>query len=355
MLAVVFQQPNEYRLAEIPKPETRPEQVLIEVKSTTICGTDLKILQGSVPHVRFPHVPGHEFAGKVVDIGEGVFDVAIGDRVGVEVHVGCGACARCTEGLYNLCVNYGDVEKGHAHIGFSVPGGLAEYCLVPARAVHRLPEGLDYDQGAFVDSLGIVMWAVERAGGVKAGETVVVIGPGALGLLAIQAARAFGAGQLIMLGTDKDETRLRIAKQLGADATININQVDDPIQSVHSHTNGQGADLVLEFAGTSGAARFALETARRGGRVVLGGATSPGKKLEVDLSTIVRGHLDVYGSVANPKGISRQAAVLMQQGGIDVRPLMTHHLPLSEFDHAWGMFANRTEEVIRIMMHPGGV
>lgn len=354
MLAVVFSKPDEYKVAEVSMPVVGSKQVLIQVKSTTVCGTDVKILHGQVPFVHFPHVPGHEFSGEVAAVGEGVFDIKVGDRVGVEVHVGCGYCPRCAEGLYNLCLHYGDTDKGHAHIGFTVAGGLAEYCLVPAKAVHRLPEGEDYDQGAFMDTLGIVLWAIERAGGIRAGERVVVVGPGALGLLAVQAARALGAGHVVAVGTAQDKARLALARQLGADECIDIDQVDDPFQAVLDMTNGEGADLVLEFAGTSEAGRFSLEVARRGGRVVLGGSTSPGRMLEVDLATIVRGHLAIYGSVANPKKISRRANVLMQQGVIDIQPLITHHVPLSEFDQAWEMFTNRTEDVIRIMMHPGG-
>ena len=226
--------------------------------------------------------------------------------------------------------------------------------MVPGKAVHHLSDGLDFDHGAFIDTLGIVLWAIERAGGIRAGERVAVIGPGALGLLAVQAARALGAGQLIAVGTAQDETRLALAQQLGADAVLAVDQETDPHSAMLGLTGDEGADLVLEFAGTAEAARFALESARRGGRVVLGGATSPGAQLNVDLSLIVRGHLDVYGTVANPQSISRRASVLMSKGLIDIEPLITHHLPLTEFARAWELFVNRTEEVIRIMLHPGG-
>jgi len=121
---------------------------------------------------------------------------------------------------------------------------------------------------------------------------------------------------------------------------------------VHELTNGKGVDLVVEFAGTSDAGRESLEMARRGGRVVLGGATSPGRELNVDLSVIVRGHLNVFGSVANPQSISRRANVMMQKGLVDVTPLITHEMPLSEFSSAWKMFTERIGDPIRIMMHP---
>lgn len=352
MLAVVVPHPGSFTLQEVPEPQVSPGQVLVRVRSTTICATDLKVFAGTFPGVRYPHIPGHEWGGEVVQVGEGVSGLSPGDKVGIEVHVGCGTCARCNEGLYNLCENYGHPERGHAHIGFTVPGGLAECCAVPGRAAYRLPEGLDFDHGAFTDTVGIVLWAFERAGGVWAGERVVVLGPGALGLIAVQVARLGGAREIIAVGAAQDRHRLELAKQMGADHTVNIEQVGDPVQVIKELTARKGADLVIEFAGSAEAGRLAIEVARRGGRVVLGGATSPGRKLEVDLSIVVRGQLDIYGSVANPRGISRRANILMQEGLIDIQPLITHHLPLREFGRAWDIFQKRREGAIRVMLHP---
>jgi threonine dehydrogenase-like Zn-dependent dehydrogenase len=223
---------------------------------------------------------------------------------------------------------------------------------VPAKAVHVLPEGLNFDHGAFTDSVGIALWAFERAGGVHPGEVVAVIGPGTFGLLSVQIALGSGAGQVIAIGSTDDTERLSLARELGADHTLEIGEGGDPVEFVQALTNGCGADLVIEFAGTADAALQAIKMTRRGGRVVLCGATSPGRKLEIDLSTIVRGHLDIFGSVANPKGISKRANELMKTGLVDIRPLITHHMPLNEFPSAWELFQNRREGSIRIMLHP---
>src|SRR5581483_9818055 len=268
----------------------------------------------------------------------------------VEVHVGCGRCARCLEGLYQLCDSYGRTDKGHAHIGFTVPGGLAEYVAVPVKALHKLPEGLSWDEGAFTDDIGIALYAVER-GRLAAGESVVVIGPGAFGALAVQVARALGAGQVVMLGTRRE--RLERMRGFGADELIH-GQGDEAIAKVRQALGGRGADVVIEFAGTSEAARQAILLARRGGRVVLAGSPGLGRDLSgVDLSTIVRGHLDVCGSLANPKGISGRGLQLIARGSVDVTPLMTHHFPLDEFDEAWATFVERRGGAIRVMLHPG--
>jgi len=352
MRAVVFTEPDHFELTDVPGPASGADLVTVAVKATTICGTDVKILHGTVPYVTFPHIPGHEFGGEIVEVGANVTGLCVGDLVGVEAHVGCGKCPRCLEGLYNLCENYGNKENGHAHIGFTVAGGLAEFCAVPAKAAHRMPEGLTADHAMFTDTLGIALWAFERAGGVKGGETVAIIGPGALGLLAVQVARALGAGRVVVVGIAVDKKRLDIAKSMGADDVVFSDAGDGPVSSVHALTKGKGVDLVIEFAGSADAGRQSLEMARRGGRVVLAGSTSPGRILNVDLSVIVRGHLNVFGSVANPMSISRRANLLMQKGLVDVAPLITHVMPLDEFATAWKMFTERVDDPIRIMMHP---
>jgi L-iditol 2-dehydrogenase len=352
MRAVIFPNKDEFAIEEVSDPVAGPDHIVVHVMSTTICATDYKIFHGTVPHVTFPHIPGHEWGGEVIDVGSNVKGLAKGNLVGIEAHIGCNHCTRCAEGLYNLCRNYGNLDAGHAHIGFTVPGGLAEYCAVPARAAHIMPPELSSDHAAFTDTVGIVLWAFERAGGVRGGESVAVIGPGALGLIAVQIARISGAGRVIAIGLEQDSWRLSLARSMGADDIVLVTTNTDPVQVVRELTGGAGADLVIEFAGSAEAGRQSLEMARRGGRVVLGGATSPGKRLDVDLSVIVRGHLDVYGSVANPRSISERANILMKSGLVDINPLTTHHMPLNDFGRAWELFGKPDGDAIRIMLHP---
>ena len=339
MRAVVFAKAGEFAVADVPTPRAGSGEALLRVRASMVCATDRKILAGAFAGTRFPHIPGHEFSGEVVTLGDGVTGVREGDRVGVEVHVGCGRCARCAESLYNLCLNYGKRETGHAHIGFTVPGGLAEYVAVPASALHVLPAGVSLEDGAWTDNLGVALWALER-GRVTAGEKVVVVGPGAIGLCAAQLARALGAS-VTLVGRGERLARSRPF----ADAVVDEREVA---------TMSGTADAVIEFAGTAEAAREALLLARRGGRVVLGGATGMGVELSgVDLSTIVRGHLDVLGSVANPRRASGRALRMLADGKVDVRSLTTHRFPLERFAEAWQTFVERRDGAIRVMLVPG--
>ena len=340
MRAVVFARSGEYRVETVPVPTPSRGQAIVRVRSSMVCASDQKILAGRFPSTRFPHIPGHEFSGEVVSAGERV-TLPVGSRVGVEVHVGCGSCDRCREGMYTLCMNYGKRESGHAHVGFTIAGGLAEYALVPKAALHVLPDAVSFDDGAWTDNLGVALWALER-GRLAAGERVVVFGPGAIGLCAVQLARALGARAVTLVGRG---SRLERVRDL-ADEVVDPADVD---------ALRGAADVVVEFAGTADAARAAIMTARRGGRVVLGGATGSGVELSgIDLATIVRGNLDVLGSLANPKGVSGRALELLADRRIDVRRLVTHHFPLEHFAEAWATFTERREGAIRVMLHPTG-
>src|SRR2546428_186450 len=217
--------------------------------------------------------------------------------------------------------------------------GVADYAAVPIAALHQLPEHVTFDQGARTDNLGVALWAIER-GRLRAGERVVVIGPGAIGLCATQLARALGAGRVTLVGRGKRLARVR-------------DMADEVVDAADVARLHGTADLVVEFAGTADAARDAIALARRGGRAVLGGATGAGVELSgVDLSTIVRGNLDVLGSLANPKGVSGRALELLAQGKIDMTSLVTHHFPLERFEEAWRTFTERRDGAIRVMLHP---
>jgi L-iditol 2-dehydrogenase len=351
MKAVVYPKPNSFEIREVDRPKVSAGQALVKVMSSTICGTDLRILSGEFPGIKFPHIPGHEWSGEVVEVAIDVDELKPGDRIGAEPHVGCGRCSNCLKGVYNLCENYGNTAKGHAHIGFTVPGGMAQYVAVSIKALHKLPSSLSYDEGAFTETVGVALYAIERVG-IRAGDDVLIVGPGAIGLVAVQIARAEAANRVVIAGT-RDE-RLSFAKKLGADESLNLTNVDDPISQIKSAFGGKGPDVVVEVAGSESAAELAVNVVKRGGRVVLAGATSPGKKLSVDISVIVRGHLNIFGSLANPKWICDRGIILMSRGYVDVKPLMTHGFRLEDFGKALETLRARQNGAFLVMIHPNG-
>ena len=216
--------PKNFEIKEIAIPPLTDKEVLIQVKASGICGVDVLIYEwaiGKTFPVKTPLILGHEASGIIVDLGKQVERLKIGDRVTVESMIGCGKCHNCQQGLTNLCSLHWE------HIGITMNGCFAEYFKAPMEIVHPLPENVSFESGAFVEPLSIVVNMFDRIR-FTLGNTIAIIGPGTLGLLAIQAARSYGASQIIVLGLEKDERRLLKAREIGADVTIVTDQ-GDPI------------------------------------------------------------------------------------------------------------------------------
>jgi threonine dehydrogenase-like Zn-dependent dehydrogenase len=348
MIAAWVPEPGRWQVGEHADPSPpRAGEALVRVVATTVCATDQKLLDGRFAGVRYPLIPGHEWGGQVVAVGSGVTNVRVGDRVGVEVHVGCEACERCREGRRNLCLNYGRIESGHAHIGFTVDGGLAQLATVPARALYPVPQSVPDDALAFVDGLALALAAAERAG-IRPGARVVVFGPGAIGLLAAQAARAMGADVAVVAGSRA--SRRRLAEALGFPTAA----ADDPeLRASLAGLIGGPPDVALEMAGGERAATQAIGAVRRGGTVVLAGSTGTGPQLrDVELATVVRGELSILGSVATSGAVVHRAVSLLARGQVAVAPLVSGRVGLSRFEEAWRMFRQSGSEVVRVLLDP---
>ncbi|MCL6596171.1 MAG: alcohol dehydrogenase catalytic domain-containing protein [Firmicutes bacterium] len=348
MIAASVPEPGRWRVGEHPDaPPPAAGEARVRVIATTVCATDRKVLEGRFAGVRYPLIPGHEWGGEVVAVGDGVTHVRPGDRVGVEVHVGCGACERCREGMRNLCLNYGRRESGHAHIGFTRDGGLAQFATVPARALYPVPENVPDDALAFVDSLALALAAAER-GGVRAGARVAVFGSGAIGLLAAQAARAMGARVAVVAGGR--ESRRRLAEALGFPTAL---AADERLRERLVSLLGGDPDVALEMAGGEQAATQAILSVRRGGAVVLAGSTGTGPQVRgVELATVVRGQLSILGSVATHGAVVHRAVALLAAGAVDTAPLVSHRLGLSRFEEAWDIFCAPGTDAVRVLLDP---
>jgi L-iditol 2-dehydrogenase len=350
MKAAVLYGEGDLRLVEdYPVPQPGPGEVLIEVGACAICGSDPKILAHGWPD----HPPygefifGHEYAGRIAALGEGVTEFGVGDRVAVEPHKGCGVCDNCRDGLYNTCLNYGNQAKGHRHYGFSSNGGYAEYACNHVNSVYALPDGMSLDQATLITTAATSLYGIRRIGGIIAGETVVVLGPGPIGLMAVVMARLLGAGTIVLTGTRSE--RLEVGRRLGADVLLNIRE-EGLVDRVLALTRGVGADAVLECAGTTQAAVDAVEVAKKNGRVALVGIYDAPAPLNIN--KIVQWNITLAGSKAEGERSMAQALALLGRQTVDLSSLVTHTFPLDQVHAAFETAERRLGGAIKVVVKP---
>jgi L-iditol 2-dehydrogenase len=326
-------------LREIPAPRPGPGEVLLAVRAAGICGTDLHIYHDEYP-TQPPVVLGHELAGEVAAVGEGVSAVSTGDRVTTETyfHI-CGVCRFCRGGQPNLCPE-------RRSIGSGVNGGFAPYVVVPECNIHLLPAGLSFREAALTEPLACVVHGALELPKVTAGDVAVISGPGAIGLLTLQAARAAGAA-VIVLGTAADHRRLELARELGALHAIDITE-DDSALIVRGLTNGWGADIVFECSGAGPAAIGLLAHARRGGQYAQIGLF--GKPVAWDLDQVCMKELRVTGSNASVPSAWRTALRLLADGSVRTAPLISDVYPLTSWRDAFQRFEQR--EGVKLLLDP---
>lgn len=350
MRALVLLEPHRFELQQVPVPRLLPGEVLCYVRATAICGSDPKVIDGKIPGwpPAYPFIAGHEWAGQVVQLGEGVSGWKAGDRVVGEPHKGCGTCRQCLSGNYNLCDNYGHPETGHRHYGFRSQGSYAEYIAVDAKVLHRLPNSIDYAEGTIVGSAGVALHGL-RLAGVEPAATGVVIGPGAIGLCAIQLLKAMGAARVICVG--RKGARLDMAKQVGADAVVDV-LAGKAVEEVLELTDGRGVDITVEAAAAEEGPAHAIEMTRLGGKVVLIGFFTPPERT-IPLQSVVSKQLTLYGVKADPNSYD-QVLSLVEAGRLALKPLLSHVYPLCEFGKALDTFVNRREGAMKVVIQTEG-
>lgn len=349
MKAAVLFERGDLRVVEKPVPQLEAGEALLKVESIAICGSDPAIIADGFPYQppMGEFIPGHEFTGTVVDVAPDVSEVSPGDRVAIEPHKGCGRCVNCLRGLYTTCLNYGNNEKGHRHYGWSSNGGYAEYASVHVNCLHKLPDNISFDEGALLTTAGTVLYGYERLGWIRPGETVVVIGPGAIGILSAHLAKILGAGKVILTGTRED--RLSVGRQLGADVTLNVREANVQ-QIVMNLTDHIGADIVVECSGNPQAAAEALEIARKNGRISFTGIYH--QPVNLPLDRIVQGNLTITAPKAEGMWNLERALPLLADCRLNVKPLITHTFPLEEINTALEIFTQRIGGAIKVIIHP---
>src|SRR3981189_709585 len=352
MQAWVLDNPDQLSLRDKPVPVPARAEVLVRIDAVAICATDLEIIhsgspasiQGGLPFNK-NFTPGHEYMGTVAALGPDVDEFSIGERMSVEIHAGCGQCKRCRQGMYTSCLNYGKPEKGHRANGFTTDGGFAEYANNHINTLARVPDTMSDAEATLVVTAGTSMYGLTELGGLVAGESVVGIGPGPIGLLAIAVAKALGASPVILTGTRN--RRLAIGQELGADRVVNIND-EDAVEGVTHLTGGIGADYVVECAGIEATINQAIHMTNRGGKICL--AAFPHDPVTMDLAHLVKNNIYAYGIRGESRSATRRAMALMAEKRFDATRIHTHTFPLVDLPTALRYARERVEDAIKVVV-----
>ena len=342
MKAAMLYGVKDLRIEDVPMPKVEAGEVLVKVKAATTCGTDLKIFhRGYVERViKLPTIFGHEWAGEVVDVSNGLEWPEKGMRVRAGNSAPCLHCTMCQRGKYNLCENM-----------IWLWGAYAEYIKVPARMVlvntQQIPPHVSYEEAAITEPLACVLHGAEEAG-VKLGDAVAIIGAGPIGLLHLLTAKRLGVEKAIVI--DLVEERLSFAEELGADETINSGKTD-ATETVRKLTNGYGADVVIEAIGLPATWEQALKLVRKGGTVLEFGGCPPGTEIRVNAEMLHYGEVTVMGAFHTTPLHFRKALNLIASRTIDVRPLVTRRMSLENIKEAFDML-NTSKTEIKIAINP---
>ncbi len=344
MKALLLTEYKHLEMAEIPRPEIGPDDVLIQVQACGICGSDIHGWDGSSGRRIPPLVMGHEASGIVAASGSDATEFSEGDRVTFDSMVSCGHCWYCRQGDANLCehrmvlgVSCGDYRRN---------GAFAEYVSVPARIVYRIPDSLDFEHAAMIEAVSVAVHAANRTP-VTLGDTAVVVGSGMIGLLVVQAIRLAGCTRVI--ATDVNEHRLHVAHSLGADETINAAKEDVPAR-VRELTHGRGADVALEVVGTTPTVQSTIACTRKGGSVTLVGNVTP--EINLPLQEVVTRELSLSGS-CGCNGEYPACIALLETGAIQVEPLITARASLEEGPEWFARLYKGEPDAMKVLIRPG--
>ncbi|USZ72402.1 zinc-dependent alcohol dehydrogenase [Natronosalvus halobius] len=320
-------------------PEPAPGEALVRVRAIGICGSDVGLIEGEgPPWTDYPVVLGHEVAGEVVELGEGVDHLEVGQRVALHGFVYCGTCEACRDGRYYQCT---DLKE----IGFTVDGGYRTYAAWPAYTVTPLPDDVSDVEASQIDSAGCTLHALQRIQ-TSFTDTAAVLGPGSLGLYGVQLLRAQGVKDIVLTGTRK--ARLEAGERLGATRTVNVYK-EDPVEAIMEHTDGRGVDVCVEAAGAGDVLDTCVRSAAKQGKIVLTGVF--GQRKELDPDQIVAKELTVVGGVTASHAVD-EVIELFRRDDLTIDGVVTHEFPLEEFETALETVRERRDGVVKAVLRP---
>ena len=321
-----FHAPGDIRIEEAPEPSPAPGEVKLRVRNCSTCGTDVKIFRFGHHHIRPPRVMGHEIAGEIEELGDGVEGWAVGDGVQVIAAVPCGQCAECRRGLMTVCPN-------QESIGYHYDGGFAEHMIVPAKVLavdglNRIPEGVSFAEASVAEPLACVLNGQELVG-VGTGDDVVVVGSGPIGCLHVRLARSRGARHVTLV--DLHRNRLdQAAALVQPDSTI-CSAETDAVDEVTKMTDGRGVDVVITAAASGQAQEQATQMAARRGRIsFFGGLPKDNPVIALDSNLVHYRELTIVGANGSSPEHNARALALIADGSVPVADLITHRLPLDQ-------------------------
>jgi 2-desacetyl-2-hydroxyethyl bacteriochlorophyllide A dehydrogenase len=328
--ALQITKPHELKMVTLERPEPGPGEVLIKVMASGICGTDIHILEGEYVGA-YPVIPGHEFSGVVEQAGQAVSRIKVGDKVAVEPNIACDNCSYCLNNQQNFCENWQGV-------GVTLPGGMAEYVIAPEKAVFDIGE-LEFEEGAFVEPLSCVLHGIQKTC-IRLADRVVILGAGPIGILLLQAVNVQGAQSVTVV--ELDQARAEAAQTVGAD-------------QIYRSLDGLPKDafeVVIDATGVIPVMKRTPEFTREGGKILLFGVP-PKTNIEFDAFTLFLKGLTILTSYTSVRN-SLQAIDLLKNKRINVKPLISHRLPLAKFEHGVNLIKNKQENVKKVLITPNG-
>ena len=337
MCQQVMTAPGEITFREIAVPTPGPDQVLVRIRRIGVCGSDIHVYHGEHPYTSYPVTQGHEVSGEIVQLGEYVHDLAVGQAVTIEPQVFCGRCYPCLHGKYNLC------EKLKV-MGFQTTGTASDYFAVDASKVTPLPEGMSYDDGAMIEPLAVTVHAAKRFPDVK-GCKAVVLGAGPIGILLAQSLKACGAASVMI--TDVSDMRLELARSVGADYAVNTARRDFG-EALVSCFGPDKADVIYDCAGNDITMNQAIQNARKGSTLILVAVFA--KTAHVDLAKLNDSELDLNTSMMYRHEDYVDALRFVQEGKIQLKPLQTAHFAFRDYKKAYEFIDANREKTMKVII-----
>ena len=374
MLAMNYRGPKRVRVSEKPMPKIEhPQDAIVRVTRSCICGSDLHLYNGNVPDTRVGTTFGHEFTGIVEEVGPEVTKVKVGDHILVPFNIACGQCTFCKQELYGNCHEANSQATavggiyGYSHTAGGYNGGQAEYARVPYANVGPtvIPEGMDPDDAVLLTDVVPTGYQAAEMGGIQPGDTVVVFGAGPIGIMAARCSWLFGAGRVIII--DKEEYRLEFARNYAQCEAYNFEEMDDPVVFVKKTTDWMGADVVIDAvgaeaagnvmqtitgrklllqAGSATALHWAINSAKKGGIVSIVGVYGPTDNL-VPIGNVLNKGLTIRANQASVKRLLPRLIKHVQDGIIDPKALITHRIPLEDIADGYRIFSDKLDNCIK--------